>query len=106
MDAFNKNNNSDDTVSAENNAEVVASAKRGRGRPRGSGRKHPEGTRPKSLANFTELAELLIVKIRLSGPETNRMTDADIIEEALVRQARAMGNQLWGIEATLRRYGR
>src|SRR5690242_6408624 len=40
-----------------------------RGRPKGSGRKHPENCSPKTFRNFSPLAQLLLITIRLTSPE-------------------------------------
>lgn len=86
--------------------EPEAGTKRPRGRPRGSGRKHAPGSRPKTFRNFSLLSEGLIAAIRLAAPEHRDMSDAEIIEEALVRLARHEGNRIPSIQQMLAAHGR
>jgi hypothetical protein len=48
-----------------------------RGRPEGTGRKHPEKCSPKTFRNFSPLAHCLLVGIRLTGPDLMQQTEAD-----------------------------
>lgn len=106
-----ENNNSDPEFECGDRTELdrlCASAikRRGRrGRPPGSGKKHPPG-QPKTFRNFSNLAHLLLGHIRLTGPELLAMTDADVVEEALVRFARDLSNRNPRLADKLRRVGR
>lgn len=80
--------------------------KRRRGRPKGTGRKHPERSVPKTFRNFSPLAQSLLAGIRLTNPERMDQTEAEVIEEALVRLARGLSNENPALAWQLRRAGR
>ena len=77
-----------------------------RGRPKGTGRKHPERSAPKTFRNFSPLAQGLLSGIRLTDPELMRQTEAEIVEEALVRLARSLSNRNPALAKQLERAGR
>lgn len=81
-------------------------SKRQRGRPKGSGRKHADRTTPKTFRHFSALAHGLISLIRLGDPDLAKQSDADVVEEALVRMARSMSNQNPLLADQLRKAGR
>ena len=64
-----------------------------RGRPKGVGRKHPDQCQPKTFRHFSPLAHGLLGLIRLGDPELMAQSEAEIVEEALVRLARCLSNQ-------------
>lgn len=64
-----------------------------RGRPKGTGRKHAERSSPKTFRNFSLLAKQLLALIRLGDADLMKLNEAEVVEEALVRMARAMSNQ-------------
>ena len=76
-----------------------------RGRPPGSGKKHPPG-QPKTFRNFSNFAHWLLVNIRFTGTDLHRMTDAEVVEEALVRFARDLSNRNPRLADKLRKAGR
>lgn len=77
-----------------------------RGRPKGSGRKHPEKCQPKTFRHFSPLSHGLLWLIRLGSPENRAMTESEVVEEALVRLARALSNENPRLADRLRRAGR
>ena len=77
-----------------------------RGRPKGTGRKHPEKCAPKTFRNFSPLAHLLLMAIRWTDDELRKLTEAEIVEEALVRMARSLSNQNPRLGVRLDRAGR
>lgn len=77
-----------------------------RGRPKGSGRKHPERSAPKTFRNFSPLAQSLLSGIRLTDPERMDQTDAEVVEEALIRLARSLSNENPALARRLERAGR
>jgi hypothetical protein len=86
---------------------AMALKRRGRrGRPRGSGRKHPENCQPKTFRNFSPLAHWLLSAIRLTGPDFMEMSHSDVVEEALVRFARSLSNRNPRLAKRLERAGR
>lgn len=106
-----ENNNSDSAPSCEASTELdrlsdAALKRRGRrGRPPGSGKKHPPG-QPKTFRNFSHLAHSLLAHLRLTEPDLLEMTDAEVVEEALVRFARDLSNRNPRLTDKLRRIGR
>jgi hypothetical protein len=52
------------------------------------------------------MSEGLIAAVRLATPEHKGLSDAEIIEEALVRLARHEGNRIPGILQILAAHGR
>jgi hypothetical protein len=77
-----------------------------RGRPNGTGRKHPERCAPKTFRYFSPLAQGLLTGIRLTDPEQMQQTEAEIVEEALVRFARSLSNRNPALLRQLKRAGR
>jgi hypothetical protein len=97
-----ENINSDEQAVAEANAagptleelcEATLRRRSRRGRPKGTGHKHPEKCAPKTFRHFSPLAQCLLSGVRLTGPEQMQQTEAEIVEEALVRMARSLSNQ-------------
>lgn len=111
VESIGENNNSDRDPVGGNPTELdrmcaAAIKRRGRrGRPLGSGKKHPPG-QSKTFRNFSNLAHLLLGHIRLTGPEFLAMTDAEVVEEALVRFARDLSNRNPRLADKLRKAGR
>src|SRR5580704_8704146 len=86
---------------------AAALKRRGRrGRPKGTGRKHPDGCGPKTFRSFSPLAHGLLAMIRLTGPEFMEQSESEIIEEALVQRARSLSNQTPMLAKRLERAGR
>jgi hypothetical protein len=86
---------------------AAALKRRGRrGRPKGTGRNHPGGCRPKTFRSFSPLAHGLLAMIRLTGPEFMEQTEAEIVEEALVRMVRSLSNRNPRLAKRLERAGR
>jgi hypothetical protein len=85
--------------------EMEPSTRRKRGRPRGSGRKHPERSFPKYIRHFSPLAQTLLTAIALGEREIGApdRSEAEILEDALVRLAEAKSNELPGLAALVRR---
>jgi hypothetical protein len=77
-----------------------------RGRPKGTGRKHTEKCAPKTSRNFSPLSRLLLIEIGWTDDELRKQTEAEIVEEALVRMARSLSNQNPRLEERLARWGR
>lgn len=88
-------NSKTEDVSAKLDEMCSATLKRRgrRGRPKGSGRKHPERSSPKTFRNFSMLAKQLLALMRLGDVELMKLNEAEVMEEALVRMARGMSNQ-------------
>lgn len=86
--------------------EICAATVKRRGRPRGTGRKHPEKCAPKTFRYFSPLSQSLLSGIRLTGPELLQQTEAEIVEEALVRFARSLSNMNPELARKLKRAGR
>jgi hypothetical protein len=62
---------------------AAALKRRGRrGRPKGTGRKHPGGCRPKTFRSFSPLAHGLLAMICLTGPEFMEQSEAEIVGSA------------------------
>jgi hypothetical protein len=86
---------------------AAALKRRGRrGRPKGTGRKHPDGCRPKTFRSFSPLAHGLLAMIRLTGPEFMEQSEAEIVEDALVRMAHSLSNRNPRLAERLERAGR
>jgi hypothetical protein len=65
-----------------------------RGRKPGWGKRHDAGTRPKTFKNFPRRAFGLITTIKVSGPDTMKLSDAEIVEQALAHYGRALARRL------------
>jgi hypothetical protein len=86
---------------------AAALKRRGRrGRPKGTGRKHPDGCSPKAFRSFSPLAHGLLAMIHLTGPEFMEQSEAEIVEEALVRMARSLSNRNPRLAKRLEKAGR
>jgi hypothetical protein len=86
---------------------AAALKRRGRrGRPKGTGRKHPDGCRPKTLRNFSPLARGLLFLIGITDAELRQQSESEIIEQALVRMARSLSNRNPRLAKRLERAGR
>jgi hypothetical protein len=86
---------------------AAALKRRGRrGRPKGTGRKHPDGCRPKTLRSFSPLARGLLFLIGITDAELRQQSEAEIVEEALVRMARSLSNRNPLLAKRLERAGR
>jgi hypothetical protein len=86
---------------------AAALKRRGRrGRPKGTGRKRPDGCHPKTFRSFSPLAHGLLAMIRLTGPELMEQSEAEIVEEALVRMAHSLSNRNPLLAKRLERAGR
>ena len=77
-----------------------------RGRPKATGRKHPERCFPKYFRSFSPLAQALLLELRWTDDELRTRTESEIVEEALVRMARSLSNQNPHLAARLDRAGR
>jgi hypothetical protein len=77
-----------------------------RGRPKGTARKHPAGCRPKMFRSFSPLAHGLLFLIGITDAELRQQTEAEIVEEALVRMARSLSNRNPRLAKRLERAGR
>ena len=77
-----------------------------RGRPKGTGRKHPERCAPKTFRYFSILSRRLLFEIRCTTDELKKMTEAELVEEALVRMGRSLSNQNPHLAYKLDRAGR
>jgi hypothetical protein len=77
-----------------------------RGRPKGTGRKHPENCLPKTFRYFSPLAHALLAAIHLGDPDLMQQSDAELVEDALVRMARSLSNQNPFLARLLERAGR
>ena len=77
-----------------------------RGRPKGSGREHPERSTPKTFRNFSPLAQTLLLELRWTDAELREMTEAEIVEEALIRMAKSLSNRHPNLSKRLERAGR
>lgn len=77
-----------------------------RGRPKGTGRNHPDPCTPKTFRNFSPLAHALLVEIKWTNDELRGKSEAEIVEEALVRIARALSNENPRLAGRLKRAGR
>ena len=86
--------------------ELCAAARKRRGRPKGTGRKHPDGCCPKTFRSFSPLAHGLLAMIRLTGPEFMEQSEAEIVENALVRMAHSLSNRNPRLAKRLERAGR
>jgi hypothetical protein len=77
-----------------------------RGRPKGTGRKYPERCAPKTFRNFSPLSRLLLIEIGWTDDELRKQTEAEIVEEALVRMARSLSNRNPRLAQRLAKSGR
>jgi hypothetical protein len=77
-------------------AELTAATlkrRRKRGRPKGSGRKHPEKRTPKTFRHFSALSHKLLFLIRITNDDLKKQSGDQIVEEALKRYAHALSNE-------------
>jgi hypothetical protein len=68
--------------------------------------RYPDGCRQKIFRSFSPLAHGLLAMIRLTGPEFMEQSEAEIVEEALVRMAQSLSNQNPLLAKRLERAGR
>lgn len=74
-----------------------------RGRPKGTGRQHAQGSSPKTFRNLPPNAHILLKHLLLVNGM--KQTEAEIVEEALIRLALALSNEHPQLFAFLRRNG-
>lgn len=72
-----------------------------RGRPKGTGRQHAQGSSPKTFRNFSPSAHILLKHLLLANQM--KQTEAEIVEEALIRLALSRSNEHPQLVAYLRR---
>jgi hypothetical protein len=77
-----------------------------RGRPKGAGRDHPKNSCPKTFRNFSPLSHQLLFHLRAADPELKRLTESELVEEALARLAVALSNSEPRLREILKGHGR
>lgn len=85
------------------NCEATLKRRGKRGRPKGTGRQHAQGSSPKTFRNFSPSAHILLKHLLLANQM--EQTEAQIVEEALIRLALSLSNEHPQLIAFLRRNG-
>lgn len=87
----------------EGDCEACVKGRRRRGRPSGSGKRHQEGSKPKTFRHFTPASQTILSHLVLA--ERFSRSEVEIIEDALVRLARSRSNEIPKLAEYLRRKG-